>query len=83
MHTCIHIYIAKEAARSKETNYVFRRIPISAIYREAAEKGILKWQEQWEKTPKAQATKEYFPTVMDRIRIKLNFKANSCPIRTL
>jgi len=28
--------LAKEAARSKETNYVFRRIPISAIYREAA-----------------------------------------------
>jgi len=64
--------LAKEAARSKETNYMFRRIPISAIYREAAEKGIFKWQEQWEKSSKAEATKQYFPTVMDRIRTKLN-----------
>jgi len=64
--------LAKETARSKETNYVFRKIPISAIYREAAEEGILKWQEQWEKTSKAEATKQHFPTVMDRIRTKLN-----------
>jgi len=64
--------LAKETARSKETNYVFRRIPISAIYREAAEEGILKWQEQWEKASKAEATKQYFPTVMDRIRTKFN-----------
>jgi len=63
---------AKEAARSKETNYVFRRIPISAIHRGAAEKGTLKWQEQWEKTSKSEATKQYFPTVMDRIRTKLH-----------
>jgi len=64
--------LAKEAARSEETNYVFSRIPISAIYCEAAEEGILKWQEQWEKTSKAEATKQYFPTVMDRIGTKLN-----------
>ena len=44
--------LAKEAARCKETNYVFRRIPISAIHREAAEEGILKEPEQWEKHPK-------------------------------
>ena len=64
--------LAKKSARSKETNDVFRRIPISAIYREAAEEGILKWQEQWEKASKAEATKQYFPTVMDRIRTKFN-----------
>ena len=49
--------LAKEAARREETNYVFSMIPISAIYREAAEEGILKWQEQWEKTSKAEAAK--------------------------
>jgi len=64
--------LAKKSARSKETNDVFRRIPISAIYREAAEEGILNWQEQWEKASKAEATKQYFPTVMDRIRTKHN-----------
>jgi len=62
----------KEAARSKETGYVFSRILVSAIYREAAEEGILKWQEQWKETSKSEATKQYFPTVMDRIRTKLD-----------
>jgi len=42
--------LAKEAARSDGTNYGYSRIPISAIYREAAEKAIQKWQEQWTKT---------------------------------
>jgi len=34
--------LAKEAARSEETSYGLSRIPISAIYREAAEESILK-----------------------------------------
>ena len=49
--------LAKETAGSKGTNYVFRRMPINAIHREAAQKGIFKWQEQWEKTSKAEAAK--------------------------
>jgi ribonuclease HI len=64
--------LAKEAARSDETNYGYNRIPISAIYREAAEEAIQKWQEQWTKTSKAEATKQYFPTVMDRVGTKIN-----------
>ena len=64
--------LAKEAARSDGTNYGYSRIPISAIYREAAEEAIQKWQEQWTKTSKAEATKQYFPTVMDRIGTKIN-----------
>jgi len=63
--------LAKEAARSDGTNYGFSRIPKSAIYHEAAE-AIQKWQEQWTKSPKAEETKQYFPTVMDRIAIKIN-----------
>ena len=64
--------LAKEVAQSEETSYGFSRIPISAIYCEAAEETILKWQEQWKKTSKAEATKQYFPTVMDRIGTKIN-----------
>ena len=60
--------LAKEAARSDGTNYGFSRIPKSAIYHEAAE-AIQKWQEQWTKSHKVEATKQYFPTVMDRIAI--------------
>jgi hypothetical protein len=57
--------LAEEAARSDGTNYGYSRIPISAIYREVAEEAIQKWQEQWSKTSKAEATKQYFPTIMD------------------
>ena len=64
--------LAKEAARSDGTNYGFSRIPKSAIYHEAAEEAIQKWQEQWTKSPKVEATIQYFPTVMDRIAIKIN-----------
>jgi len=64
--------LAKEAARSDGTKYGYSRILISAIYREAAEEAILKWQEQWTKTSKAEATKQYFPTLMDRIWTKIN-----------
>jgi len=53
--------LAKEAARSKDTNYVFSRIPISAIYREAAEEAILKWQEQWKKDLQSRGKKTVFP----------------------
>ena len=64
--------LSKEAARSDGTNYVFSRIPKSAIYHEASEETIQKWQEHWKISPKAKATKQYFPTVMDRIGIKIN-----------
>ena len=64
--------LAKEAARSDGTNNGFSRIPKSAIYHEAAEEAIQKWQEQWTKSPKVEATKQYFPTVMDRITININ-----------
>jgi len=64
--------LAKEAARSDGTNYGYSRIRISATYREAAEEAIQKWQEQWTKTSKAEATKRYLPTVMDRIGTKIN-----------
>ena len=64
--------LAKEAARRDGTSYGYSRIRISAIYREAAEEAIQKCQEQWTKTSKAEAKKQYFPTVMDRIVTKIN-----------
>ena len=44
--------LAKEAARSDGTNYGFSRLPKSAIYQEAAEEAIQKWQEQWKNHPR-------------------------------
>ena len=66
-HTYIHTYI-----HTHIHTYIHTYIPISAIYREAAEEATRKWQEQWTKTSKAEATKQYFPTVMERIGTKIN-----------
>jgi hypothetical protein len=62
---------AEEAARSHTTNYEYNRIPISAIKYEAAEEAIKKWQTEWTTTHKAMATKQYYPTVRDRLRSKI------------
>jgi hypothetical protein len=86
MHKYIHTYIqyihiygneladrlAKEAARSDGNKYDFNRIPKSTLYHEAAEEAIQKWQAEWTTCHKAAATKQYFPSVRDRLGIKIN-----------
>jgi len=62
--------LIKEAARSDGTKHGYSRIPISAIYKEAAEEAILKWQEQLTKTPKAKAKKTIFPNSIGQNRDK-------------
>ena len=64
--------LAKEAARSEGTNYEFNKTPKSFLYHEAAEEAIQKWQAEWTTCHKAAATKQYFPTVRDRLGIKIN-----------
>ena len=54
---------AKEAARSKDTNIAFNRIPKSTLYYEAQEEAKRQWQSKWEKCPRAALTKQYFPKV--------------------
>jgi hypothetical protein len=55
--------LAKEAARSKHTDIVFRRIPISTLYHEIKLESTQRWQKEWENCTKAAITKQYFPTV--------------------
>ena len=73
--------LAKEVARNDETSYEYSKIPISALNREAAE-ALLKWQEQWTKASKAEATKQYFPTVQDRIGTKIQLTAKLTAVLT-
>jgi hypothetical protein len=47
-------------------------MPKSAIIQEAAEEAIQTWQTQRTTSLKAAATKLYFPTVRDRLRIQIN-----------
>jgi len=68
--------LAKEAARSNGTSIAFNRIPLSTLYYEAAEEAKQKWQDEWTTCTKAATTKQYFPTVQDRLRININLTPN-------
>jgi len=74
--------LAKEAVRSKGTSIAFNRIPMSTLYYEAAEEARQKWQDEWTTCTKAATTKQYFPTVQDRLRIKINLTPNLAAMLT-
>ena len=63
--------LAKEAAWSRDTNIAFNRIPKSKLYYEITE-AKQKWQSEWKKCAKAATMKQYFPTVQDRLNIKIS-----------
>jgi hypothetical protein len=50
---------------------VFARIPKSTLYLEAEEEARQKWQCEWTTSHKATTTRQYFPTVQDRLRSKI------------
>jgi ribonuclease HI len=68
--------LAKEAAWSKRTEIAFRRIPISTLYYEIQLQSIQRWQKEWEIFNKAAITKQYFPTVQERLRTKMRVTQN-------
>ena len=66
--------VAKEAARSTTTRYEYTRIPKSYLYLVASE-AKQKWQAEWITSHKAAETKQYFPSVRDRLGTKLTLTA--------
>jgi hypothetical protein len=46
-------------------------IPKSTLYQEVEEEARQKWQREWTTSHKATATRQYFPTVQDRLRSKI------------
>jgi len=67
--------LAKEAARSKDIETTFSRIPISTLYYEL-EEARQQWQKEWENCTKTAAKKEYFPTVQERLSMKISVTPN-------
>jgi len=68
--------LAKEAARSKDTNIVYNRIPKSTLCYEIEEEAKQQWQSEWGKCAKAAITKLYFPTVQDGLNMKISITPN-------
>ena len=72
--------LAKEAIKNSEVCY--NKILKSEIERQEAEKTIAKWQLQWDDTEKGRATKEYFPDIKERLKMKLRLSRNLTALLT-
>jgi hypothetical protein len=66
--------LAKEAARNSDICY--HKIPDSEMERLEREKSIEKWQQPWDNTTKGSVTKEYFPNIKERMKMKINLTRN-------
>lgn len=71
--------LAKEAARSKDAKTAFNRIPISTLYYELEEEEA---KQEWEKCTQAAVTKEYFPTVQERLSMNIRVTPNIAAMTT-
>ena len=54
----------------------FSRIPLSTLFRELEEESKLKWQQNWEESPKAAQTKQFYPNITDRLKSKIVITSN-------
>jgi len=66
--------LAKAVARNSDSEIAFNRIPSSTLYREIEEEAIGKWQKEFEKCTKAAITKQFFPNVTDRLKLRKDLK---------
>ena len=64
--------LAKEAAQDEdEQNIVYNRMPTTTAATELKKEGVIKWQRQWERTAKGALCRSFFPTVEQRLKVKL------------
>jgi hypothetical protein len=68
--------LAKEVASSTDTPESYDKLPTSVIKSELEQLRVKEWQRQWDQSPKGLATKQYFPSITDRLKIKLNLTHN-------
>jgi hypothetical protein len=54
----------------------YGRIPISTLYYDIQLESTQRWQKEWENCTKAAITKQYFPTVQERLKTKIRVTHN-------
>ena len=64
--------LAKEAAVDLEIAVSYNRIPKSVVKGELESLSVDKWQSDWNQTTKGMITKDYFPKVMERLKMKIS-----------
>ena len=50
----------------------YNRIPKSVVKGELESLSVDKWQNDWNQTTKGMITKDYFPKVMERLKMKIS-----------
>jgi len=74
--------LAKDAARSNDTDIAFSRIPICTLCYELEEESRQRRQKEWENCTKAAIMKQYFPTVQERLNMKIRVTQNIAGMKT-
>jgi primosomal protein N' len=74
--------LAKKAATNEILTVDYNRIPKSVVSNELEEESIKKWQSKWSQTTKGSKTKEYFPNIKERLKMKINLTQNLTAILT-
>jgi len=68
--------LAKKAATNESLTENYIRIPKSVVKGELEEESVRKWQRNWTQTTKGGITKEHFPNVEERLKMKINLTQN-------
>ena len=63
---------AKEAARNKNIEKCYIKIPKSVVRSEQKDHSVKWWQREWTETTKGAITKAFFPKIDDRLKLRLN-----------
>jgi hypothetical protein len=62
--------LAKKAATNESLTEKYNKIPKSVVKKELEEESVRKWQRNWTQNTKGSITKEYFPNVKERLKMK-------------
>ncbi|KAJ4446270.1 hypothetical protein ANN_12964 [Periplaneta americana] len=74
--------LAKQTAIEDDWEIAYNKIPRDTILTEEREKTLRKWQEQWTISTKGAITKSFFPSIKNRLKIKLPIGAEFTSIVT-
>jgi hypothetical protein len=64
--------LAKEAVTNADIRECYKKVPKSVMLSELGGISVEKWQREWDQTTKGEITREYFPVVADRLKMKIN-----------
>jgi len=73
---------AKEAAKNKNIEECYIKIPKSAVMSELKEQSVKQWQREWVEMSKGAITKAFFPKTENRLKLRLNTTPNYTTIVT-